>query len=341
MAVETLGLFRNHPEDDSPPEPESRWQRFRMAVEILGLFRNRPEDDPPPPKPEPGWQRFIAHSSDSELDDSEFRPEPRRSKRNYYRLALGVALSILVVTLARVVGKEALPLLSLVKEDLPSTSEQIQAALAQLRIGETEERRPAKPPEIHPRKRHHVSREVDEEAPVAALPPYKGTVRALLTITPLYSYRPFQVELKDAHSRKKMEVGEPKQLTVDIDDPEPAMLLMAGGAKPAPPPAAFSVDVDLSGPEANRIADVLEPAGGAAQSDPPVRKHQDERSVGLAAVVDKTGRVASIRRVNGSSALAQAAIDTVRRTRYQPFLENGHPVDMQTFVTVEFTIPQS
>jgi outer membrane biosynthesis protein TonB len=279
------------------------------------------------------------------LDDSEFRPEPRRPKRNYYRLALGAALSILVVKLGSVVGKEAVPLLALVKEELPSPTEQIQAVMAQLHIGETERKRPAKLPETHPRKRHHVNQEVEqeveEEAPVAALPPYKGTVRAQLTLTPLYSYRPFQVELRDAHSRKKMEVGEPKPLTVDIDDPEPATLSIAGGAEPAPPPAAFSLNVDLSGPEADRIADVLEPTGGAIQNDPPARKYQDERSVGLAAVVDKTGRVASIRRVNGSAALAQAAIDTVRRTRYKPFLENGHPVEMQTFVTVEFTIPRN
>jgi outer membrane biosynthesis protein TonB len=45
--------------------------------------------------------------------------------------------------------------------------------------------------------------------------------------------------------------------------------------------------------------------------------------------------------VSGSSALAQAAIDTARRARYQPYYENGRAVEMQTAVTVNFTIPQS
>ena len=164
-------------------------------------------------------------------------------------------------------------------------------------------------------------------------------VRAQLTLTPLHSLRAFQVELKDARSRKKMEVGESKALTVDIDDPKPATLRITSGAEPAEAPAAFSVYIDLSGPEADRVADVLQPTGSTAQSGPRVaRSRQDENWVGLSAVIDKTGGAAQLRRLNGSAALAQAAIDTVRRMHYQPFIENGQPVEMDTFITVEFTI---
>jgi hypothetical protein len=311
-----------------------------MALEILGLFSKRPEEDPSP-APQSGWQRFLSHASGSKSAYNEFRPEPQRPKRNYYRVLLTVALFALVLTLARLVGKQALPLLELVKESLPSSTEKIEAVLSQLHIGETEEKRPAKPPESHPPKRRHASREPEERAPVQALPPYKGMVRAHLTLTPLYSYRPFQVELNDAHGRRKMEVRDPKSLTVDIADPEPATLRITGGAEPASPPAAFSVNVDLSGPEADRIADVLHTADGVAHGDRTARQQQEKRSVGLAAVIDKTGAVTGIRRVSGSAALAQPAIETVRRTHYTPFFEKGQPVEMQTFIAVEFTIPQS
>jgi TonB family protein len=310
-------------------------------VEILGLFSDRRPEEDLRPEPQSGWRRFLAASSTSKLDGRKFRPEPRRPKRKYHRFVLGTALFILVLGLAKIVAKEMPPLLALVEESFTLPTEQIQALLTQLHIDENENKHPLNPPETHPRNPHHVSRELEKDTPRAVLPPYNGTVRAQLTLTPRYSYHPFQIELKDAHTRKKMELGEPRPLTVDIDDSEPATMRIESGTEPAPAPAAFSVNVDLSGPEADRIANVLEPADGGAGGYRAARKRQDETSVGLAAVVDKNGAVTSVRRVSGSAGLAQAAIDTVRRTRYKPFLDNDHPVEMQTMITVEFTIPQN
>jgi len=125
-------------------------------VEKLGLSANHPEQDMRSQQ-QSGWRRFLTHRAGSELNDSEFRSQPHRPKRNSYRLVLGIALSILVVILARVVGKEVPPLLALVEEDLPSSTEQIHAFLAQLHIGQTDEMRPALPPQTH-RSKRHVSR---------------------------------------------------------------------------------------------------------------------------------------------------------------------------------------
>ncbi len=300
-------------------------------MEILGIFRKNESPEESTGSSQPGWRRFLSRSSSGEFDDSQFLPEVRRPKPNYYRMALGASLTVLVIVLGLHVSKFASPLVALAKEELPSPSDELQAVLANFHLSDSEVKRaPAKLPEAKARKKHRGG---GSAAPseAEAMPSYQGTVRAELKVTPLNSLRPFQIEVKDTHKKEKLEVA-PKQLTVDIDDPAPAMLRETAAPDPAAP-AAFTYYVDLSGPEADRVADVIAPERSA--------KKEVVRSVGLVAIVDKAGHISNIKRVNGSSALAQAAIDTVRRARYQPFYENGRAVEMQTAVTVNFTIPQS
>ncbi len=302
-------------------------------MEILGIFRKtESESEEPSGSSQPGWRRFLSRASSHEYDDNEFRPEVPRPKPNYYRMALGASLTVLVVVLGAHVAKLVPPVLAIAKEELPSPTEQIQAVLANFHLADAEVKRPpAKLPDAKPRKKHRGGAATAE---AEVLPPYKGTVRAELKVTPINAVRPFQVELKDTHRREKLEVT-PKALTIDIDDPQPAMLRETAAPDPSAP-AAFTYYVDLTGPEADRVADVIAP-----ERNPEAAKKQHVRSVGLIAVVDRAGHVSNIKRVNGSSALAQAAIDTVRRARYQPYYENGRAVEMETGVVVNFTIPQS
>ncbi len=303
-------------------------------MEILGIFR-KTESEEPSGSSYSGWRRFLSRSSAGEMDDSEFRPEVPRPKPNYYRMALGASLTVLVVVLGMHVSKLIPSLLAIAKEEIPSPGQQIQAVLAQFHLSDQEVKRtPVKLEAPKQHKKHHGS-SIAQQGETEVIPAYQGTVRAELKVTPFKAMRPFQVEVKDTHRRQRMEVA-PKTLTIDIDDPQPAMLRETAAPDPSAP-AAFTYYVDLSGPEADRVADVIAPERNPEAAS----KKNLIRSVGLVAVVDKAGHISNIRRMSGSSALAQAAIDTVRRARYQPFYESGRPVEMQTGIVVSFSIPQS
>lgn len=59
----------------------------------------------------------------------------------------------------------------------------------------------------------------------------------------------------------------------------------------------------------------------------------------LAAVIGKDGNVQSLRVVNSPSpALSQAAMDAVQQWRYRPYILNGNPVEVDTQITVNFTL---
>ncbi|MGA2572011.1 MAG: energy transducer TonB [Terracidiphilus sp.] len=72
---------------------------------------------------------------------------------------------------------------------------------------------------------------------------------------------------------------------------------------------------------------------------PPIaRAARISGTVVLDAVISKTGSVESLHVVSGHPMLVQAALDAVRQWRYRPFLLNGMPVEVQTTVTVTFTV---
>ena len=53
------------------------------------------------------------------------------------------------------------------------------------------------------------------------------------------------------------------------------------------------------------------------------------------------GAVHNIAVVDGNAMLAEAAVQAVRQWRYQPYSVDGKPVEMQTRVTIRFTLPPS
>jgi TonB family protein len=63
--------------------------------------------------------------------------------------------------------------------------------------------------------------------------------------------------------------------------------------------------------------------------------------VTLKAVVGKEGNVKSVKIVKGQSILAQAAAAAVRRWRYQPFVLNGVPIEVENTIVVTFKAPGS
>jgi protein TonB len=61
-----------------------------------------------------------------------------------------------------------------------------------------------------------------------------------------------------------------------------------------------------------------------------------EGTVVLQATISKTGTIENLRVVSGPVMLRQVALDTVREWRYQPYLLDGLPVELETTVNVVF-----
>jgi periplasmic protein TonB len=61
-------------------------------------------------------------------------------------------------------------------------------------------------------------------------------------------------------------------------------------------------------------------------------------SVVLSAVISRTGTIENLQVISGHPMLVKAAIDAVRQWRYRPYVLNGDPVEVDTQVTVNFTI---
>ncbi len=58
----------------------------------------------------------------------------------------------------------------------------------------------------------------------------------------------------------------------------------------------------------------------------------------LQAVIGKDGRIENLHAISGNPLLVKAAVDAVQQWRYHPYLLNGEPVEVETQITVRFTM---
>ena len=84
--------------------------------------------------------------------------------------------------------------------------------------------------------------------------------------------------------------------------------------------------------EANLIHDV------SPTYPPEAGRERIEGTVVLLAVIGKDGSVQDVRVESGLPILAQAAIDAVKQWRYRPYLLNGEPVEVDSRITINFTL---
>jgi len=61
-------------------------------------------------------------------------------------------------------------------------------------------------------------------------------------------------------------------------------------------------------------------------------------AVVLSAVISRRGTIENLCLMSGHPLLVQSAMDAVRQWRYQPYLLNGEPVEVETQITVNFTL---
>jgi protein TonB len=68
------------------------------------------------------------------------------------------------------------------------------------------------------------------------------------------------------------------------------------------------------------------------------RQARIQGNVVLHAIIDKDGNVAQLEVISGHPLLVQAALDAVKQWRYKPTLLNNDPVEVDTTITVTFTM---
>jgi periplasmic protein TonB len=71
---------------------------------------------------------------------------------------------------------------------------------------------------------------------------------------------------------------------------------------------------------------------------PLARQARIQGSVLLQAEISKEGTIENLRLISGHPMLAPAAIEAVKQWRYKPYILNGEPVEVETQITVNFTL---
>ena len=71
---------------------------------------------------------------------------------------------------------------------------------------------------------------------------------------------------------------------------------------------------------------------------PLARSARIQGQVVLQAVISKQGVVENLRMVAGHPMLVPAAIEAVRQWRYRPYILNNEPVEVETQITVNFSL---
>ncbi|MGC2108028.1 MAG: energy transducer TonB [Candidatus Korobacteraceae bacterium] len=68
------------------------------------------------------------------------------------------------------------------------------------------------------------------------------------------------------------------------------------------------------------------------------RQARVQGTVILQATIGKDGSIENLRVISGHPMLAPAAIDAVKQWRYKPYYLNGEPVEVETYINVNFTL---
>lgn len=68
------------------------------------------------------------------------------------------------------------------------------------------------------------------------------------------------------------------------------------------------------------------------------REARIQGQVVIEAIISRQGQVEQAQVVSGQPMLARAALDAVRRARYQPYTLNGQPVEVETTINIDFIL---
>ena len=72
---------------------------------------------------------------------------------------------------------------------------------------------------------------------------------------------------------------------------------------------------------------------------PPLAKQaRVEGTVVLRAVIDREGKIENLQVLSGHPMLVAAALKAVQQWRYRPYRLNEQPIEVETLITVHFTL---
>jgi len=107
-------------------------------------------------------------------------------------------------------------------------------------------------------------------------------------------------------------------------------------APPPPPPASavrqFRPSSLLEGSMIRRVQPVY---------PYPAKMAHVQGTVVLSAIINKTGSIENLRVISGHPLLVGAAIDAVSQWRYRPYILNSEPIEVETQITVKFTLSEN
>ena len=98
---------------------------------------------------------------------------------------------------------------------------------------------------------------------------------------------------------------------------------------PAPVARPPRVSAMMEGYLVHRVEPVYPPLARAARV---------QGVVELQAVISKQGTIEKLQVLSGHPMLVKAAVDAVQQWRYRPYILNGEPVEVETHITVNFSL---
>ena len=165
-----------------------------------------------------------------------------------------------------------------------------------------------------------------------------------------WRFRPFLVYQQPGVGGEPVEVGTSVALPFDFRKPADAAASGSpAGMAPCNPREGAAATTEYAQPRVDPSrpvfgAPVIEPSRAEEMLSHRVeatypqmaRIAHIQGNVILQVLIDKQGRVASIKPISGHPILIQAALDAVKQWEYKPFLLNGEPAQVETAVVVKF-----
>jgi protein TonB len=102
---------------------------------------------------------------------------------------------------------------------------------------------------------------------------------------------------------------------------------------PVPAPAAVVAPVRVSHMNEGNLIRKVQPV-----YPPLARSARIQGVVELQAVISKQGSIENLRVLTGHPMLVPAAVEAVRQWRYRPYILNNEPVEVETQITVNFSL---
>jgi len=147
-------------------------------------------------------------------------------------------------------------------------------------------------------------------------------------------------ETKEEYQRDTAEAGEWVRKALELKKAGSDFSRLVAGPPPPPRPPATSA---IAVPARIRVSAEVQENNLIHRVDPvypsEAKNVHIQGTVTLSAVIDKEGHVSDLRLTSGPPLLVEAALSAVQQWVYNPTLLNGEPMEVQTIIHVNFTLP--